>query len=93
VDLASGELRPLGVLARAIGETEHINHALKKRLGPGGEWFAASLPPVLKELSELRNPAAHSEAVSCAKAKKIRDRILGVGGPAILSELGRLRAP
>jgi hypothetical protein len=92
-DLASGELWPLGVLARVIAETEHINHALKKRLRPGGEWFTASLPPVLRELSELRNPAAHSEAVSCDAARRIRDRILGVGGPAILAEFARVRIP
>jgi hypothetical protein len=91
VDLTSGELWPLGVLARVIGETEHVNQAVKRRLAAGGEWFTASLPPVLEELSELRNPAAHTESVSAARARAIRDRILGVGGKAILWELGRVR--
>ena len=90
VDLASGELWPLGTLARAIGETAHINQALKRRLA-NGEWFTASLPPVLKQLSELRNPAAHSAAITSDDARRLRDRVLGVGMPGILAELGRVR--
>ena len=90
VDLTSGELWPLGTLARAIGETAHINQALKRRLAHG-EWFTSSLPPVLKQLSALRNPAAHSAAVSGEDARKLRDRILGVGVPGILADLGRVR--
>lgn len=90
VDLGSGELWPLGTLARAIGETAHINQALKRRLA-NGEWFTASLPPVLKQLSELRNPAAHSAAVTSDDARRLRDRVLGVGVPGILAELGRVR--
>lgn len=89
-DLASGELWPLGTLARAIGETEHINNALKRRLAHGA-WATASLPPVLKELAALRNPAAHSAAVSREDAKRLRDRMLGVGGVGVLEELSRVR--
>ena len=53
--------------------------------------FTASLPPSLKQLSTLRNPAAHSESVSSDDARKVRDRILGVGGAGLLMELGRVR--
>ena len=82
--------RPLGALARAIGETADVNRALKARLAHG-EWFTASLPPILRQLSDLRNPAAHTTAVSADEARKLRDRILGVGVPSILAELGRVR--
>lgn len=90
VDLASGALWPLGVLARAIGEDEHINQSLKRRLAHG-EWFSASLPPFLKQLSELRNPAAHSQSVSSDEARKLRERVLGIGGAGILTDLARVR--
>jgi hypothetical protein len=56
---------------------------------PHGAWIAASLPPVLKELAELRNPAAHSTSVSRDDARRLRDRMLGVGGASILVDLGR----
>lgn len=90
VDLSSGEWVPLGALARVIGETAHINASLKRRL-THGEWFTSSLPPILKQLSELRNPAAHSAASSADEARKLRDRMLGIGGMSILAELSRVR--
>lgn len=90
VDLASGELWPLGTLARVIAETEHINRALKRRLA-NGTWASESLAPVLRELTDIRNPAAHSKSVSFDQARRLRDRVLGVGGPGILAELGRVR--
>jgi hypothetical protein len=92
VDLSSGELWPLGTLSRVIGDVEHINRALRSRL-THGPWVAASLPPLLAELADLRNPAAHSRAVSSDEARKLRDRVLGVGGVGILADLGRVRAP
>lgn len=91
VDLASGELLSLGVLARLIGEDEQLNRTLKRRLVAHGEWFTASLPPVLKELSQLRNPAAHSQAISAESALRWRDRILGIGQLGLLAELDRAR--
>ena len=89
VDLASGELWPLGTLARVMGEEEHINRVLKRRL-IHGEWAAASLPPLLAELAGLRNPAAHSASVSTAAARGLRNRILGIGDRGILAELARI---
>lgn len=90
VDLARGELWPLGTLARVIGESEHINQALRRRLAHGA-WVAASLPPILQEFAALRNPAAHNGATSSEDARRLRDRVLGVGTPGILTELGRIR--
>lgn len=92
VDLAAGELWPLGVLARLIGEDEQINRLLKRRFSAHGEWFTASLPAVLKELSQLRNPAAHSVTVSAESALKWRDRVLGIGQLGLLAEMERVRA-
>jgi hypothetical protein len=93
VDVASGTHWSLGALARIIGEDERLNQLLKKRLErPGAEWFAASLPPILRELAELRNPAAHSARVGRAAVVALRNRLLGVGSLGVVSELGRVRA-
>ena len=60
VDLARGRALTLSELARAIGEDRGVNEFVKRRL-QHGEWFAASLPPILREIAELRNPAAHEQ--------------------------------
>jgi hypothetical protein len=89
VDIAGGELLSLGTLARVIGETEHVNRTFKRRL-IHGEWFTASLPPILKDLSEMRNPAAHASAVAVERARELRDRVLGIGTNGLLVELSRV---
>jgi hypothetical protein len=90
VDLATGELRPLGVLSRLIGQDEQLNRTLKRRFSSGGEWFTSSLPPVLGELSEVRNPAAHSGAVTAEVALTWRNHVLGIGRLGLLAELARV---
>jgi hypothetical protein len=91
-DLTSGGFWPIGTLARLIGESEDLNQTLKRRIARNGEWFTASLPPILRDLAALRNPAAHREAVSREQAKRIRDQLLGIGGVAVLVELARVKA-
>lgn len=80
----------LGQLAHAIGEDEERNAFLKKRL-EGGEFFAASLPAILKELTELRNPAAHGGSLSREAAIKLRNRMIGVGSPGQLLQLAQVK--
>jgi hypothetical protein len=90
VDLAAGQLLSLGQLAHVIAEEHGINRALKKRL-TNGEWFTSSLPPILRELSELRNPAAHAARVGRAEIATIRNRTMGVGCQGTLVELAKTR--
>ena len=93
VDLTTGRLWSLGELARVIGQEQAVNRALKRRLAkPGGEWFTASLPPILDDLASLRNPSAHTERVERDAARKLRDSLVGVGCPGVLNDLGRVRA-
>jgi hypothetical protein len=91
VDLAGGELWPLGVVARLVSQDERLNRMLKRAFASGGEWFTASLPPILKDLAELRNPAAHTRALPVEDARHWRDRILGIGQVGLLAELQRVR--
>lgn len=90
VDIASGTLWTLGELAHIIGEDEVVNRSLKRRLRDG-EWFAASLPPILRELADVRNPAAHTSRVSRDTATELRNRVLGIGSAGTLVRLGKVR--
>ena len=90
MDLASDGPWTLGQLARVVGEDQAINTTLK-RLLHRGEWFTASLPPIMRELAEVRNPAAHSTKVSREDARRVRDAMVGVACVGTLVELGRVR--
>lgn len=89
VDVTQGELWPLGTLARVIDAKDRVGQTLGRRLSHG-KWFTEVLPSVLRELSGVRNPAAHSAAVSRDEARRVRDRVLGVGMPGVLDELGKV---
>jgi hypothetical protein len=90
VDLAHDGPWSLGQLARVVGEDQAINAALKGRLH-GGQWFAASLPPIMRDLAESRNPAAHGAKVGRDAARRVRDAMVGVACVGTLVELGRVR--
>jgi len=80
----------LGQLARIVGEERHINEALRQQLR-NGAWFAASLPPILRELADQRNPAAHTSRLGRDEALRLRDRLVGVGCVGTLVELGLVK--
>jgi len=92
VDVAGSSLWSLGTLAHLLSNEEWLSKTLKTKLArPGGEWFTASLPPILKELAALRNPAAHSTRLDRDTATKLRNRLLGVGSAGVINDLGRVR--
>jgi hypothetical protein len=90
VDLVADGPFTLGELARAIGDEAERNYWLKRRLAHG-EWFTASLPPILRELAELRNAAAHGTVVERDVVTRLRNRLIGVGCVGELVELARVR--
>ncbi|HRQ77612.1 MAG TPA: hypothetical protein PLY94_03360 [Gemmatimonadaceae bacterium] len=89
LDLSKDGPLSLGALARLIGEDEARNGHLRKRLG---EWFAASLPALLRELTELRNAAAHGGTVSRDAVARLRNALMGVGSVGQLLQLAQVRA-
>jgi len=76
VDLTKGGLS-IGQLAWAL--REGVIHRAIKQLGPRYDWIATSLSPVLSELKDVRNPAAHQGRVSLEVALNMRNKLLGVG--------------
>jgi hypothetical protein len=89
IDLARGRPLTLGELARVIGEHRGVNEFVRQRL-ENGAWFAASLPPILREMAELRNPAAHERSVERREVAGVRNRCVGVGQSGTLVELGKV---
>lgn len=90
VDIARGQMLSLGQLAHLIAEEEQLNRLLKKILDRP-EWFTVSLPPILRDLREKRNPAAHTSRVNAAQASELRNRLLGIGSLGAIVELARVR--
>jgi len=90
VDLAADGPFALGALAHAIRGEEARNAWLRRRL-VHGDWFAASLPPILDELREVRNAAAHGEPVDRERVAQLRAHLIGVGGKGTLLDLAQVR--
>ncbi len=81
----------LGDLRHLINDSQERNTWFKARL-TNGDWFAASLPPVLEELRKLRNPAAHGAEVDRERIAQVRATSVGVGHKGHLLELAAVRA-
>jgi hypothetical protein len=90
VDVVKRGPYALGELAIIIGDNEHINNCLKKSITYNGQWFAASLPAILKDLAELRNPAAHSGSIDRDTVHDKRNSFLGVGCEGDLVRLAKV---
>lgn len=90
-DLAKAGPFSLGTLALILGEMETVNAELKPRFVSGAEWFTASLPAILKELTEVRNRAAHSSTLDRETLHNLRNRYLGVGCEGDFVRLAKVR--
>ena len=82
----------LGQLADIIARNEDLNVRLKRQLSSGAEFFTASLPAILNELADIRNPAAHSASVDRQVVRTLRNRFLGVGCEGDFVKLAKVRA-
>jgi hypothetical protein len=91
IDAATGGPFMIADLIRILSESREINQALKRSISREGEWFTASLPPILKELAEVRNPAAHSVRTDRETVRKKRNRFLGIGCEGDLVRLAKVR--
>jgi len=90
VDLARARSLSLGVLPRVINSTRELSDGLTGALR-NGKWFTETLPPVLTQLADLRNQGAHTIRVTREEARKVRDRLIGIGCKGELVELAGCR--
>lgn len=90
VDLCGGRTWSLGELSRAIGgEKARLDWFTKNLVN--GTWFTTSLPPILEELREVRNPASHGTTVDRLRVEQLRASLIGVGSTGTLVELARVQ--
>jgi hypothetical protein len=89
-DLSRDGSLSLGELARVIGGDRSRAEYLRRKLAHG-DWFAASLPPILEELAQYRNPAAHGGNVAREDVVRLRNRLVGVGCKGELLELAQVK--
>lgn len=82
-DLAGSSLS-LGQLAYVISGDRERMDLIAKRCG---RWFVEHLPPVLQELKDCRNPAAHSSRTDRKVVIRHRDFALGVGSHGLFDHL------
>jgi len=92
VDLYKGGPFSLGQLAVILGQMDSVGSLLKRQFSSGGEWFTASLHAILKELADVRNPAAHSSSLDRETVHRLRNRYLGVGCEGDFVKLAKVRA-
>jgi hypothetical protein len=90
VDLSAHRALSLGELAHVIRGEQALNEGLGRVLDDRG-WFRGSLPAILAELADARNPGAHSAVVDRATATHWRNRLVGIGCEGDLVSLAKAR--
>ena len=89
VDVAEDGPFMLGALAAIIDDQER-RHWLERKLDHG-RWLVESLPAILRDLKEVRDPAAHGARVSRERVVRLRDEMIGVGFKGSLLDLAQVR--
>lgn len=59
--------------------------------GADANWLLGQLPHHLAPLVEVRNPAAHSEALDRERAVRQRAAVLGIGCEGLIVQLARVK--
>lgn len=97
-----GRVLDLGgrVQHQSLGAILHLleNEAVVHRALGGGVfraehagWLRSNAPRELRGIVDLRNPAAHSEAVSRKRVEKVRAQVMGVGYEGALVRIARAK--
>jgi hypothetical protein len=74
----------LGSLKRLLEKEQIVRQGLEAALPHDWRWLEGELPHKLEPLRQLRNPAAHNEAVSRDQIGRWRQDILGIGCEGLL---------
>jgi hypothetical protein len=90
LDLGAGAHLSTGQLAHVLRGRSALHRALRQRLA-NGDWFVDTLPKLLGEVADVRNPGVHRARVERETAIRLRDRLVGVGCQGAFAELARVR--
>ena len=86
-----------GVPHQALGTVQHlledavVQKGIKAVYPNAADWLLRELPSHLGPLVSLRNPAAHSAALSCDAVARQREAVLGIGCEGLIVRLARVK--
>lgn len=82
--------QPLGTVMHLLEHQELVQAAVRQALPHDHSWVLGRLPRELAPIRDLRNPSAHSEAVTAGALETVRRSILGIGCEGLLDRLVRV---
>jgi hypothetical protein len=84
----------LGALRTLLQHDDTVQKHLRATLQHDAGWLLSILPNELRQLENLRNPAAHSDAARREEVRRARGRVLGIGGEGLVVRMAgaRMRA-
>ena len=81
----------LGTIRGLLEREAIVKTALSTALSHDARWLEGELPHLLAPIIELRNPAAHKEAVSHERMGRLRRDVLGIGCEGLLVRIARAK--
>jgi hypothetical protein len=90
IDVINAGPLALGELAHALDAEPRLNDWVRMH-ARHGDWFTSQFPPILAELADIRNRAAHGGRVTRDEVVRIRAALLGVGQQGDLIHLAETR--
>ena len=83
----------LGAILRLLEHDDVVGRALGGAFGSADAgWLRSTAPRELRGIVDLRNPAAHSEAVGRERVEAVRAMVMGVGCEGVLVRIARAKA-
>ncbi|MFO7904514.1 MAG: hypothetical protein R6U98_17760, partial [Pirellulaceae bacterium] len=84
----------LGAVVHLLEKSDTLGRALGSALPSGiAGWLRGPAVSELAGVTELRNPAAHSEAVTRERVEQVRARVCGVGCEGLLVRMAKGKKP
>ena len=82
----------LGVILHLLERDATVARVLGSVFGAADAgWLRSQAPLELRGLLDLRNPAAHSEAIGRERAEKVRSQGIGIGCEGVLVRVARVK--
>ena len=81
----------LGTLVNLLERDTVLQRGIRQAFPHDHRWIEGELPAHLAPIVALRNPAAHSRALSRADVRRLRENVLGIGCEGLLVKLAGVK--
>lgn len=81
----------LGTLVHLLQHDTVLQRGIRQAFPHDWQWLEGQLPAHLAPIVALRNPAAHSQALSRADVRRLRESVLGIGCEGLLVRLAGVK--